>query len=101
MKAIVVLTTDEYNELYAMHIKLREALKGLTYDQQFERLERIRGYAHYQFRGIYTQQLVDALGRHPTEDELIMLVDSGFSHFGASCTVDPSRRAFAGKVYTD
>jgi hypothetical protein len=50
--------------------------------------------------GQYTQDLVDSLNREPTEEELIMIVDGGFNHFGAECDIDVQSRSFKGYVIT-
>ena len=44
----------------------------------------------YEFSGEYTKELVDALGHEPTEDELVLIADGGYSH-----------RKFWGVVYND
>lgn len=100
MKAIVEYTPEEYSKMYEKFMALQHVTAGykrsdlLTYT-------RTSGYAHYKFKGTYTQKLVELLGHHPTEDEIIMLVDGGYSHFGAGCSIDKKNMAFSGHVNTD
>ena len=64
----------------------RRKSKGISRDQLYT-YSRRSGYAHITFNGTYTEKLCEILGRTPTGEEIIMLVDGGFSHFGASCSV--------------
>jgi hypothetical protein len=100
MKAIVALTPEEYAKLYEKLSALNDAIKGLKRDELFTFTKK-HGYAKYTFNGIYSDKLVEALGRHPDEEEIIMLVDSGYSHFGASCTINKRDKTFSGHVYID
>lgn len=99
MKAIVSLTKEEYEQQSKVCNNLREVTKGYRISELLE-VDKHVGYAHYKFSGAYNQLLVDLLGREPTSDEIIMLVDDGFSHFGASCHIS-SDRHFYGRVNTD
>lgn len=100
MKAITAYTSEEYEQMRDKCHKLNEAVK--PYDRrELITIQRRSGYAHYQFKGTYTDALVAALGRQPTEDEIIMLVDGGFSHFGATCSIDKVHRTFTGRVNID
>jgi len=94
MKAIVDLTPEEAQE----SLKTYEGIKAF---RELIDYNRTSGYAHYKFTGSYKQELVDILGRHPTSNEIIMLVDGGFSNFGASCGVNASLMTFTGRVNTD
>ena len=100
MKAIVDLTEKENAALSATYSALKKATAGKSLSELMDVKQRT-GYAHYTFEGTYTPLLVDLLGRHPTEDEIIMLVDEGFSHFGAICDVSHDRMTFHGRVNTD
>lgn len=100
MKAIVLYTQQEYNQQMAKYHELQDKISDVRFTDILK-YNRSTGYAHYMFRGNYTDTLVALLGRHPMPDEIIMLVDGGFYHFGASCTVDTSRQEFYGKVHTD
>lgn len=101
MKAIVALTKEEHAALHKVHFELRAAIKDVPWTELFEVFQRGAGYAHYKFIGKYTSRFVELLGRHPTEDELIMLADGGFSHFGATCTINHETGEFYGRVNTD
>ena len=101
MKAITEYTDAEYNEMKDKQRALNEAIKGFKRDELFTYTKR-RGYAKYDFWGTYTDKLVEALGgRHPSAEEIIMLVDDGYSHFGAACMLNPREKAFSGNVYID
>ena len=100
MKAIVDLTKEEYAALSATYAALKKATKGKSRSDLMD-VRRRTGYAHYTLEGTYTPLLVELLGRHPTGDEIIMLVDGGFSHFGATCGVSHDRMTFHGRVNTD
>jgi len=56
-------------------------------------------YGRYTFEGEYTDKLVEVIGHEPTPDEIIMIVDCGFTHFGAKCYIADHR--FNGEVYTE
>lgn len=98
MKAIVELTPEEMKKYNEMYDRLMKAVKGIPSTQLYDYSEK-RGYAHYTFNGTYTAKLCEVLGRTPTGEEIIMLVDGGFSHFGASCSVYDGH--FTGRVNTD
>lgn len=101
MKAITEYTPEEYAEMQRKSRALNEAIKGLKREELFSYTRR-SGYAKYEFRGTYTDKLVEALGgRHPSAEEIIMLVDSGYSHFGAGCSLNPREKTFSGYVYID
>lgn len=100
MKAITDYTKEEYDQIYEKMSRLHEAIKGhmvsdlLSYKKTYK-------YAKYTFSGTYNDKLVELLGHHPDEEEIILLVDSGYSHFGASCTIDTRTKTFSGHVYID
>ena len=100
MKAIVSLTPEEARSQNATWAALKKVVKGESLSDLLD-VRRRTGYAHYTFEGRYTHRLVELLGRHPTSDEIIMLVDGGFSHFGATCGVSHDRMIFSGRVNTD
>lgn len=101
MKAIVELTPDEHSRLHDIYVNLRAAIKDVPCTDIVEDLQRRYVYAHYRFSGKYTPRLIELLGRQPSADEIIMLVDGGFSHFGATCTINHETREFQGRVNTD
>lgn len=100
MKAITAYTDEEYIKMKEKQKALCEAINGLNRVELFT-YQRRSGYAKYDFWGTYTDKLVEALGRHPDAEEIIMLVDGGFSHFGAGCSINPREKAFSGHVYID
>lgn len=103
MKAIVELTPEEYSSARNAYTALMEKCAGMGRRDMlamFEDLHICTGYAHYKFRGKVSETLIERLGRMPTEDEIIMLVEGGFSHFGATCTVQPDG-TFSGRVNID
>ena len=99
MKAIVELTPEEHEVLRKISDNVSEKVKGFTRSDYFEDYNKKPGYAHYQFSGKITDKLIDLLGRDPTSDEIIILVDGGFSHFGASCQIRGN--SFSGRVNID
>lgn len=101
MKAIVDLTHDEHDAMVDKYDQLVRAIGSVPRGDLFEGLTRCSGYAHYRFKGKYTERLVRLLGRQPSDDEIIMLIDHGFSHFGATCSINHETREFYGRVNTD
>lgn len=100
MKAIVDYTEEEYEKMRNKQLLLFIAISGIDRRELYT-YTRSHGYASYGFNGAYTDKLVKALGRHPDSDEIIMLVDGGFSHFGASCYVNTRDKSFSGRVCVD
>ena len=100
MKPIVLYTKQEYAEMKEKHSDLLDKLAGYTYGELMA-FHKSHGYAHSTFNGKYTDSLIEALGSDPMPDEIIMLIDGGFSHFGAECTVDIKNKTFRGRVNID
>lgn len=102
MKAIVAMSQDELKHYNTVANNLLDKLGKEVFNTHaaFEEIRKQSGYAHYTFRGKLSPMVAEKLGRVPTPDEVIILVDSGYSHFGASCTLNPDG-SFTGKVYTD
>lgn len=100
MKAITEYTNEEMIVRRSEQNKLFDLIKDVkTIAEKFELYERKSGYAHYTFKVKPSQALLDAIGRAPTKDEIIMIVDSGFSHFGATCS--EHNGIYSGRVNTD
>lgn len=99
MKAIVDLDDKEYKELDNIYMELKRKTNWSSKYVLLDNLRTSTGYAHYTFSGTISDKLVELLGRTPTPDEIIMLVDTGFSHFGATCSI--SGNTFNGRVNTD
>ena len=99
MKAIVDYTNEEAEAMSKKWNELRDKTKVITRAELFDNYSITSGYAHYKFSGDITDKLVEVLGHEPSPDEIIMLVDSGFSHFGASCSING--RHFSGRVNID
>lgn len=100
MKAIVELTDDEYVALRNKWQALQGAIDGVPHQELITYTKRY-SYGKYTYTGRYTDKLVELLGHHPDEDEIIMLVDSGYSHFGAHCCITDEAKTFQGHVYID
>lgn len=99
MKAIVEYTKEEAEAMSKRWNELRDKTKDIPITELLINYTRTHGYAQYRFSGDITDKLVEVLGHEPSPDEIIMIVDRGFSHFGASCSVNG--RHFSGRVYTD
>lgn len=99
MKAIVEYTKEEAEIMSKKWKELQDKTKSLPRKEWFDNYTRTSGYAHYKFSGDITDKLVEVLGHEPSPDEIIMLVDSGFSHFGARCSING--RHFGGRVNID
>lgn len=99
MKAITEYTNEEAEAMSKKWHELRDKTKVIPRAELFDNYSKTSGYAHYKFSGDITDKLVEALGHEPSPDEIIMLVDNGFSHFGASCSVNG--RHFSGRVNID
>lgn len=100
MKPVVTLTEQEYQAYARMYAELCESIRDLFIKDMFEGFAKRPGYAHYAFEGKITDKLIGRLGRMPTEEEVIMIVDGGFSHFGATCRITPDGY-FSGRVNID
>lgn len=99
MKAIVEYTNEEAEAMSKKWNELRDKTKVIPRAELFDNYTRASGYAHYKFSGDITDKLIEVLGHEPSPDEIIMLVDNGFSHFGASCSING--RHFSGRVNID
>lgn len=99
MKAVTEYTNEEAEAMAKKWHELRDKASSVPRKEWFDNYTRTSGYAHYKFSGNITDKLVEALGHEPSPDEIIMLVDSGFSHFGASCSIND--RHFSGHVNID
>lgn len=99
MKAITEYTDKEIDEMSKKLHELRDKTKDVPRTELFENFSKKSGYAHYTFSGDVTDKLIEVLGCMPSTNEIIMLVDSGFSHFGASCSING--RHFVGWVNID
>lgn len=100
MKSRLRLSKEEYEQYVESWNRLREIIQ--TCGNKHKLAPHIKN-SHpffYYFVGQYTQDLVDSLNREPTEEELIMIVDGGFNHFGAECGIDVQSRRFKGYVIT-
>ena len=99
MKAIVEYTEEELIKQRAVRDNIFGLIKNIPYIEKWDFNERRNGYAHYSFKVKPSQKMIDSIGRNPTSDEMIMIVDDGFSHFGASCS--ESNGIYTGRVNTD
>lgn len=99
MKCAFEMTNEEVAIVAARYKKLQTAISNAQ--KPLLEFTKRSGYAHYKFEGVYRAELITALGGTPTPEDLIMLVDNGFSHFGAACSVDHGTRRFWGHVNID
>lgn len=105
MKAIIDMSQEELNRHEATILSLYNTFgkDGTPKSMLFEELHKLYkspGYAHYTFEGKLDPIVAEKLGRLPTPEELIILVDGGRVHFGASCSLNPDG-TFIGRVNTD
>ena len=94
MKAVIAMNNSEV----AHYGAIAQRVMPLRYMLE---VRKIPGYAHYDFFGSYTEELIKELGRHPTANEIILMVDGGLNHFGASCSIVEEEMRFNGSVNTD
>ena len=100
MEAILDMSRERRMELADTYKRLKALTNGETKNGGlFEGFRVEHGYASYKFSGTITDRFVELLGRMPTADEIILLVDNGYSHFGATCKIEGRR--FSGRVNTD
>ena len=99
MKAITELTLNEIEYYQRIRKNLDSKVSGVKMDELLANFTKVPSYAKYEFAGEITDRFVELLGRMPTEEEVIILVDRGFSHFGAMCTI--TERFVRGRVYYD
>ena len=96
MKATVAMTEEERIRVHNILVFLYYRLVGVDINKLFLGFRRSSYRAPYTFYGEVSDELINRLGRMPTCEEIIMIVDSGFSRFGASCTLNG--RYFYGQV---
>ena len=99
MKSITEQTGHERDRLREVVNHLRTVTEGMSYNELFDDYLCLIFRGRRLASGKVSDELLKRLDRMPTEEEIIILVDRGFSHFGASCTIVD--RAFSCTVYTD
>ena len=102
MRAVISYNHDEYVEMTIIWNELKDKIGRNKENYNREDLidvDETPSYGRYRFSGEYKDKLVELLERVPTEDEIIMIVDDGFYHFGAKCTIEG--KSFKGFVDTD
>jgi len=106
LKAVVALNEEEYKRYLTIWNDLKEKTGGKIYkpmhrDECFCNYARVSGYAKMEHTGMVTQYLIDKLGRQPTELEISMICDGGFSHYGGACFYNTATREFNCTIYID
>ncbi len=102
MRAVISYNQDEYVEMTRIWNELKDKIgygKESYHKKDLIDVDETPSYGRYRFSGEYKDKLVELLGRAPTEDEIIMIVDDGFYHFGAKCTIEG--KSFKGFVDID
>lgn len=99
MKAILNYTNEEAEAMRKKTAHILSSVNGVPKNELFQDYRRDVGYAHYSFSGNYTPKLVELLGHEPSPEEIIIIIDGGFSHFGASCSISGTH--FSGRLNTD
>lgn len=99
MKSITAYTEEEITLMSAKWHELEQKIQGVPMSDLFDNYMVRRGYSLYDFYGDVSDKLIALLGREPSVDEIIMIIERGFYHFGATCELH--NRHFHGTVYTD
>ena len=71
----------------------------ISSNEAFDFLNKSYGYGNYSFSGKVSDRLIETLGRFPSEEEVIDIVDDYGHNYGGSCVF--VGKNFRGKVYTD
>lgn len=96
MRATVDLTEGERLYYQRMLVNLYNKLHGIDINLLILGYRRSSYRAPCTFCGEVSDLFISLLGRMPTSEEIIMLVDSGFSRFGATCST--YGRCFYGNI---
>ena len=99
MKAIFEQTGHERQRLTEVLNNIKVKTEGMKMSDMFDNYNVLTIIGRKMASGIISEALIERIGRMPTEEEVIMLIDRGFYHFGASCTI--LDRAFSCTIYTD
>lgn len=95
MRAVTQLTNEEYEK----YSKIQQNLRQYKEDTLIK-YNTYRKYGYYTFDGKITEYAKRSLGRLLTPEEIIILVDGGFHHFGAECYIAANGK-FYGSVNYD
>ena len=99
MRSVCFRTIKEETQLRENVKSIRTLTNGMSKDDLFDGLQIFRGYNEYGFVGMVSNKLTTLLGRCPTADEIVILIDGGANNFGAECNVSGGH--FNGTIYTD
>lgn len=99
MQPITAYTDEERQAMLEKWNALKQKIGGEFKTGLFDNHRRDGYYAHYKFSGDISDRSIAMLGREPSAEEIIMIVDNGFYHFGATCEING--RHFAGEVDID
>lgn len=100
MKAIVEYSQEEIRAMDDKFDALKKVIQLLPKDERFERFVKKNYRTRYEFSGVVSDKLVETLGHKPTPEEVIMIIDNGYWHFGACCRFITDTK-FTGYVNTD
>ncbi len=98
MKASCEMTLEEKEHYMKTLAALNSSLVGLERDEILLHFKKTNNSGGYSFSGQFSAEAEVELGRMPTPDEIILLIDNSVSHFGAACTLKPDG-FFKGYVY--
>lgn len=99
MKTIFDYTEEEAKAMRKKAAHILSSVSGVPTNELFQDYRKDVGYAHYSFSGNYTPKLVELLGHEPSPEEIIIIVNGGFSHFVASCSIAGTH--FCGRLSVD
>lgn len=85
---MVDMSEEERMRVHNILIFLYYRLVGIDLNVLFNGFVRSSYRAPCHFYGEVSEELIKRLGRMPTPEEIVMIVDSGFSRFGATCTLN-------------
>ena len=98
MKATHERTPEEQKRLRAKQSEVLHAVWDVPKMDLFTDFKRAWCADHlsYRFEGVYSQRLVDRLGRKPDPEDIIILVNGSIMHGGAHCIIRDN--AFKGRL---
>lgn len=101
LKAVVELSVEEQSVYKALHENLVKKLTNGSLRVYAGIATTRRTYSTAEYQGVIPPQTIELLGRMPSDLEVSMMCDNGFSHFGGNCHVDQETGKYVCTIYTD